>query len=59
MKALPKMVNDPEVEKLLEQLQNLNKQFRIVVDRAVNPYNLLCCRTGFRICQKGIFGTID
>ena len=26
---------------------------------AVRPYNLFCCRTGCRIGQKGIFGTID
>ena len=48
-----------ETDKVLERFSELNKEFAFNVDMAVRPYNLLCCRTGCRIGQKGIFGTID
>ena len=60
MKTLPQLVETGgETEKVLERFSDLIKEFAFHVDRAVRPYNLLCCRTGCRIGQKGIFGTID
>ena len=59
MKTLPMLLENDETDRVLERFSELNKEFAFNVDRAVRPYNLLCCRTGCRIGQKGIFGTID
>ena len=59
MKSLPQIVENKETELAMEKFQKLNEQFAMAVLLACRPYNLICCRTGCRLGQRGIFGTID